>query len=89
MDTRLVQAAKTSARKKMAMKNWPQGICAKSCGTQMKVIPSFPAPTMTSAASGMMENTVQRTMIPARRDMELFPKPTTNAFSAVSSRWRM
>ena len=54
-----------------------------------QVRPSLPAPTIWVAASGMIENTVQSTMIPARSDMELFPKPVTKAFRAVSSRERM
>ncbi len=89
MATSDVQAAKTRARKKSAMKKRPPGICAKSCGTQMKVRPSFPAPTIWAAASGITEKTVHSTMIPASSDIELFPKPITNAFSAVSSRLRM
>jgi hypothetical protein len=89
MATSDVQAAKTRARKKSPMRNWPKGIRAKSCGTQMKVSPSLPAPTIWLAASGITEKTVQSTMMPARSDMELFPKPMTKAFSAVSSRLRM
>ena len=55
----------------------------------MKVSPSLPAPTISDAASGMVEKTVQSTMIPARSDIELFPKPITKALSAVSSLARM
>ena len=87
--TRLDQAANTRARKKRAMKNWPPGICAKSCGTQMKVRPSLPAPTISPAASGITEKIVQSTMMPARSDIELLPNPMTKALSAVSSRARM
>ena len=87
--TRLVHAANTSARKKRIMKNWPPGISANSCGTQMKVMPSFPAPTIWLAASGITEKTVHSTMMPASSDMELLPKPITKALSAVSSRFRM
>ena len=85
----LVHAAKTRARKKRAMKKRPPGICAKSWGIQMKVSPSFPAPTIWDAASGITEKTVQSTMIPPSSDMELLPKPMTKALSAVSSFLRM
>ena len=87
--TRLDHAAKTSARKKRAMKKRPPGIWAKSCGTQMKVRPSLPAPTISPAASGITEKIVQSTMMPASSDIELLPKPITKALSAVSSRERM
>ena len=73
----------------MLSKNWPPGICAKSCGTQTKVSPSLPAPTISPAASGMTEKIVHSTMIPASSDMELLPNPITKALSAVSSRDRM
>ena len=89
MATRLVHAANTSAMKKRIMKNWPPGMRAKSCGTQMKVMPSLPAPTIWLAASGITEKTVHSTMMPASSDMELLPKPITKAFRAVSSRFRM
>jgi hypothetical protein len=59
---------------------------AKSCGTQMKVSPSLPAPTICEAASGISENTVHSTMMPASSETLLLPKPMMNAFSAVSSR---
>ncbi len=71
------------------MKNLPAGIIANSWGTQMKVSPSFPAPTMSPATSGRRANAVHRTMIPASSDMELFPKPNVNALSVVSSVRRM
>ena len=55
----------------------------------MKVSPSLPAPTISFAACGITEKIVHSTMIPARSDIELFPKPITKAFSAVSSRARI
>jgi hypothetical protein len=48
---------------------------ANSCGTQMNVSPSLPAPTIWLAASGMSENTVHSTMMPASSDTLLLPKP--------------
>ena len=71
------------------MKNCPAGIWAKSCGTQMKVRPSLPAPTISLAASGMTEKIVHITMMPASSDIELLPKPITKPLRAVSSRDRM
>ena len=50
---------------------------------------AFPAPTTTSAASGIVAKTVHSTMMPASSDIELFPNPITNALSAVSSLARM
>jgi maltose-binding protein MalE len=64
-------------------------MCAKSCGIQMNVRPSLPAPTIWPAASGITENTVHSTMMPASSEMELLPKPMTKAFSDVSSFERM
>ena len=70
------------------MNRVPAGMRANSCGTQMNVRPSLPAPTIVSAASGMMANTVHNTMMPASRDTELLPKPRMNALSVVSSVFR-
>ena len=71
------------------MNTEPPGMRPKSCGTQMKVSPSFPAPTIWSAALGRIANTVQSTMIPASSDTELFPNPSMKAFKVVSSRFFM
>ncbi len=49
----------------------------------------MPAPTISAAASGIVEKTVHSTMMPASSDIELLPKPITKALSAVSSFCRM
>ncbi len=89
IEIRLVQAANTSARKKSAMKKRPAGIRANSCGTQMNVSPSLPAPTISFATSGRRAKAVHSTMMPASSDMELLPKPRVKALSVVSSLRRM
>ncbi len=46
IESRLVKAAKASATKNSTMNIRPSGRRAKSCGIQMKVSPSLPAPKM-------------------------------------------